>query len=116
MKQWIYNSLLLLCSCLMLTGCLDDDLVQEGSVGPNVKAVLSWGSAKNNHINIQTRATYEPYYESTVRTLYVFVFANDNKVYGHFFANSNLNEGTAEQFWTAQTVEMGGTIQTNGAI
>ena len=116
MKQWIYNSLLLLCSCLMLTGCLDDDLVQEGSVGPNVKAVLSWGSAKNNQINIQTRATYEPYYESTVRNLYVFVFANDNKVYGHFFANSNLNEGTAEQFWTAQTVDMGGTIQTNGAI
>ena len=116
MKQWIYNSLLLLCSCLMLTGCLDDDFVQEGSVGPNVKAVLSWGSAKNNQINIQTRATYEPYYESTVRNLYVFVFANDNKVYGHFFANSNLNEGTAEQFWTAQTVDMGGTIQTNGAI
>ena len=116
MKQWIYNSLLLLCSCLMLTGCLEDDLIQEGSVGPNVKAVLSWGSPKNNQINIQTRATYEPYYESTVRNLYVFVFANDNKVYGHFFANSNLNEGTAEQFWTAQTVDMGGTIQTNGAI
>ena len=116
MKQWIYNSLLLLCSCLMLTGCLDDDLVQEGSVGPNVKAVLSWGSAKNNQINIQTRATYEPYYESTVRNLYVFVFANDNKVYGHFFANSNLNEGTAEQFWTAQTMDVDGTIQTNGAI
>ena len=116
MKQWIYNSLLLLCGCLMLTGCLEDDLVQEGSVGPNVKAVLSWGSDKNNQINIQTRATYEPYYECTVRNLYVFVFANDNKVYGHFFANSNLNEGTAEQFWTAQTVDMGGTIQTNGAI
>ena len=116
MKQWIYNSLLLLCSCLMLTGCLDDDLVQEGSVGPNVKAVLSWGSDKNNQINIQTRATYEPYYESTVRNLYVFVFANDNKVYGHFFANSNLNESTAEQFWIAQTVDTEGIIQTNGAI
>lgn len=116
MKQCIYNSLLLLCSCLMLTGCLDDDLVQEGSVGPNVKAVLSWGSPKNNQINIQTRATYEPYYESTVRNLYVFVFANGNKVYGHFFTNSNLNQSTAEQFWTAQTMDMGGTIQTNGAI
>ena len=51
-----------------------------------------------------------------MRNLYVFVFANDNKVYGHFFANSNLNESTAEQFWTANTADMGGIIQTNGAI
>ena len=79
MKHWINKIIWTLCSCLLLVGCSEEDWTQQqGVVGPNVHAVLSFGATHHDQIEINTRMTYDLYYESMVRNVYAFVFASGN--------------------------------------
>ena len=73
----------MVCSCLLAWSCSDEVLVQQSEVGKPVDVVLNFGATNNDQIEIKTRATYELYYESMVRNVYAFDFANGEKIYGN---------------------------------
>lgn len=83
----------------MLSGCLDNDLIQQSVVGKPVDVTLEFGATSYNQINIKTRSTYDLYYESMIRNIYVFVFVNNTKIYGHYFDAENLDEYTLKEYW-----------------
>lgn len=88
MKHFIIKGILAIWCCLMLAGCNDNDLIQQGTVGKPVDVVLGFGATDHNQINIKTRNTYDLYYESMIRNIYVMVFANNDKIYGRYFGES----------------------------
>lgn len=104
MKQWMIRSLLMVCTLLFATGCIEDDLAQDAVVGSEVSAVLHFGAPPQEQVNIKTRSTYDLYYESMVRNVYVFVFANDKKIYGRYFDADDLNKTSAKEYWTVQNM------------
>ena len=52
MKQWMIRSLLMVCTLLFATGCIEDDLVQDAVVGSEVSAVLHFGAPPQEQVNI----------------------------------------------------------------
>lgn len=117
MKHWITAIKLFVCAFLLLTGCDDDELVKQGVVGRNVNAVLEFAAKDHSKINIKTRTTYELYYESMVRNMYVFVFANGEKIYGHYFNEADLDKTGNKEYWTVSNMSSSNTgSQTNGTL
>lgn len=109
--------ILTLWSCLFIQGCNDNDLAEQGIVGNNVNAVLVFGATNHEQIDIRTRTTYDLYYESMVRNIYVFVFANGEKIYGHYFDESNLEQTGNKEYWTVSNMSSDNTAeQTNGTL
>ena len=100
MKHWITKGIYILLSFLLLNGCSENDLMQQSIIGDNVYAVLDFGTSNNKKINIRTRTTYDLHYESMVRNVYAFVFANGEKIYGHYFDESNLNDSNNKEYWS----------------
>ena len=117
MKRLIKRYILAVCSIVLLLGCSDEDMLQQGIVGSEVNAVLHFGATHNEQINIKTRTTYDIHYESMVRNVYVFVFANNDKVYGHYFDESNLNKSGEKEYWTVSNMSSENTsVQTKGTL
>ena len=120
MKRSIIYSWLLILPCLwILSGCADDELMENAKVGKECVWVnLPFGSSDNNKINIATRATYDLKYESMVQNVYVFIFANGERVYGHYFdgddkhTSSNIPE--QQEKWYVSNMQ--GTGTTTGTI
>jgi len=89
----IYGWLLMLACLFMTTGCTDDELMKWSHVSKNkVWVNLSFGSNADSKVNITTRGTYELQYESKVQNIYVFLFANNQRVYGHYFDSDDLGD------------------------
>ena len=116
MKLWIKTGILVVFSCLLLLGCSDDQLLQQGIVGKNVDVTLDFGATDHEKINIKTRSTYELYYESMVRNMYVFVFANGNKIYGRYFDDDDLNNTSEKEYWTVSNMPSNNTGKTTGTL
>ena len=115
----IYGWLLILPYLWILTGCTDEDLMEKSWVGKEeVWVNLPFGCSDNDKVNITTRATYDLKYESMVQNVYIFIFANNERVYGRYFdqntlgTNENLN-GTEEKWYVNN---MQGTGNTKGKI
>ena len=89
---------------LLAVSCADDELAQQTFVGGTVKATLQFGTTSNDTISIKTRSTYEYHYESMVRNVYVYVFANGNKIYGHYFGADDLGNTEQDEYWTVENV------------
>ena len=52
-----------------------------------------------------------------VRNMYVFVFANNEKIYGHYFDESNLNDTGSKEYWTVSNMTADNSIsQTTGTL
>lgn len=115
----IYGWLLILPYLWILTGCADEDLMEKSWVGKDeVWINLPFGCSDNDKVNITTRATYDLKYESMVQNVYVFIFANNERVYGQYFDQSTLNAndnltGDAEKWYVSN---MQGTGDTKGKI
>ena len=109
MKHFIIKGILAIWCCLMLAGCNDNDLIQQGTVGKPVDVVLGFGATDHNQINIKTRNTYDLYYESMIRNIYVMVFANNDKIYGRYFGESNLNQTNEKEYWTVTNMSSSNT-------
>jgi hypothetical protein len=92
MKDFIIKGILLTLGILLISGCHDNDLIQQSTVGAPVDVVLDFGTTNHEQVQIKTRTTYDLYYESMVRNVYVFVFANNSKIYGHYFNEANLDD------------------------
>ena len=117
MKDSILKGLFIIWGCLFLSACSDNELLQFGEVGKPVDVVLNFGATNNDQINIKTRTTYDIYYESMVRNVYVFVFANDEKIYGHYFDASNLDKTGEKEYWTVNNMTSSNTnVQTTGTL
>ncbi|MBE6303369.1 MAG: DUF4906 domain-containing protein [Bacteroidales bacterium] len=117
MKDWLIKSILIAYGCLLLTACTDDELIHFGVVGKPVDVVLNFGATDSEQIEIKTRTTYDLHYESMVRNMYVFVFANSNKIYGRYFDESNLDRTTDKEYWTVNNMSSSNTaVQTNGTL
>lgn len=92
--RWIMAFSLLMC---LTTACSDDELANQSVVGEKkVWVELPFGVANHNPIKIDSRTTYDLRYESMVRNLYVFVFVGTERVYGHFFDESNFTTEVGE--------------------
>ena len=117
MRHWITGGLLIICSCLLMMGCDDNWPANEGSVGKTVDVVLGFGATNHQKIEVKTRTTYDLYYESMVRNMYVFVFAGNDKIYGHYFEESDLNNTGNKEYWTVTNMTSDNTTrQTYGTL
>ncbi|MBR5540970.1 MAG: DUF4906 domain-containing protein [Bacteroides sp.] len=117
-RNLIYSWIIILGSCLLFANCQDDVLPGESVIGAEVDAVLNFGATNQEKIDISTRSTLDLHYESMIRNLYAFVFANnEQKVYGHYFDNTNLNQNSEKQYWTVNNMPSGSTNrQTSGTL
>lgn len=117
MKNWIYKLGVVLLACFMLSDCTEEDPTQQAVVGKKTDVVLNFGSIRHDDVEIKTRMTYdEPHYESMVRNIYVFIFANGNKVYGRFFDDDDFDTSKNE-YWSVNNMSADDTsVQTSGTI
>ncbi len=105
------------CCILLLGGCSEQDLYQDSTIGGNACTVLEFGTTTHEQITIKTRTTYDLYYESMVRNIYAFVFANGEKIYGHYFDKENLDKSNSKEYWTVSNMSSSDTgTQTNGRL
>lgn len=117
MKYWIHNIFTAVCIVLMLVSCQEDLLPGQSIVGDKVDVVLRFGATDHSQIEVKTRSTYDPHYESMVRNVYAFIFANDQKVYGRFFSAEDLDNNSAKEYWTVQNMTAGNSsVQTKGEL
>jgi len=116
MKHWINKYIIMVCSCLLGWSCSDEVLVQQSEVGKPVDVVLCFGATNNDQIEIKSRATYELHYESMVRNVYAFVFANGQKIYGHYFSADDLNKTNQKEYWTVTNMASDNTGKTQGTL
>ena len=117
MKDFIIKGILLTLGILLISGCHDNDLIQQSTVGAPVNVVLDFGTTNHEQVQIKTRTTYDLYYESMVRNMYVFVFANNSKIYGHYFSEENLDDTGSKEYWTVDNMTSDNTgNQTSGTL
>ena len=117
MKHFIIKGILLTLGILLISGCHDNDLIQQSTVGAPVNVVLDFGTTNHEKVQIKTRTTYDLYYESMVRNMYVFVFANNSKIYGHYFSEENLDDTGSKEYWTVDNMTSDNTgNQTSGTL
>lgn len=95
----------LILRCLVVASCSEEELVRDITVGDvEVPVTLLFGSNELNKININTRTTYDLHYESMVRNVYVFVFADNEKIYGRYFDAADLNQDSNKEYWTVSNM------------
>ena len=103
--------------CLLHLSCSDNSLEYQGTIGRNVDVVLGFGAASHQKIEIKTRTTYDLYYESMVRNMYVLVFAGNDKIYGHYFGEADIDNNGSKEYWTVENMASDNTGgQTNGTL
>lgn len=118
MKIKIYGWMIGLVSCIILSACTDEIPVKQSIVGDKeVLATLNFGIVGHDKIEISSRSTYDLHYESMVRNLYVFLFANGERIYGKFFGADLRNQPHAEEYWIIDNMSSDRTIsKTTGSI
>ena len=117
MKQLIIKGILFTLGILLLSGCHDNDLIKQSTVGAPVDVVLDFGATQYEQVQVKTRTTYDIFYESMVRNVYVFVFANNSKIYGHYFNEANLDDTGSKEYWTVNNITSDNTgNQTSGTL
>ena len=111
------KTLFIILSSILLQCCSDSELYKASIVGNEVNAVLKFGTTESKKINITTRTTYDLHYESMVRNIYVFVFANGEKIYGHYFDEEDLDQTGNKEYWTVDNMSSDNTgTQTSGTL
>ena len=117
MKQLIIKGILFTLGILLISGCHDNDLIKQSTVGAPVDVVLDFGATQYEQVQVKTRTTYDIFYESMVRNVYVFVFANNSKIYGHYFNEANLDDTGSKEYWTVNNITSDNTgNQTSGTL
>ena len=116
MKHGVSRYIAMICSCLFLLSCSEDELVKQTLVGEPVDVMLSFGATNHDQIEIKSRTTYELYYESMVRNVYAFVFANGDKIYGHYFSAADLDKTGQKEYWTVANMASDNTGKTEGTL
>lgn len=117
MKHLIIKGILFTLGILLISGCHDNDLIKQSTVGRPVDIVLDFGANMYKQVEIKTRNTYDLYYESMVRNVYVFVFANNSKIYGHYFNEENLDDTNSKEYWTVSNMTSDNSIsKTSGTL
>ncbi len=117
MRFRIIAKILFICYTLLLIACSENELFRTSMVGDNVNAVLKFGTKSSKEIKVTTRTTYDLYYESMVRNVYVYVFANGEKIYGHYFDQEDLDKTDNKEYWTVENMPSDDTsVQTTGTL
>ena len=117
MKYFIHKILTIVCAMLMLVSCDELLIPAQSVVGDNVDVVIDFGASYQKQIEVRTRTTYDLYYESMVRNVYVLIFANDQKVYGRYFAAEDMNQTAAKEYWTVENMTSdNSSVQTKGTL
>lgn len=119
MKRFIYSLIIAILGCLLLINCTSDELESVVKPGDSkeTSVVLNFGASNHSQIEINSRNTYQLHYESMVRNLYVFVFANNHKIYGRYFDSEKLNKTNEKEYWTVTNMTSENTSQqTTGTI
>ena len=119
MKRFIYSLIIAILGCLLLINSTSDELESVVKPGDSkeISVVLNFGASNHSQIEINSRNTYQLHYESMVRNLYVFVFANNHKIYGRYFDSEKLNKTNEKEYWTVTNMTSENTSQqTTGTI
>lgn len=124
MIDWRNMKVLVRIFCIMLifgilfAGCSEDALVKQTVVGENeIPVTLCFGSKAHKKVNIKTRNTYGIHYESMVRNIYVFLFADGKRVYGRYFDAEDLDMTENKEYWTVDNMTSDNTsTQTSGTL
>ena len=53
MKHWVSRYIAMICSCLFLLSCSEDELVKQTVVGEPVDVMLSFGATNHDQIEIK---------------------------------------------------------------
>lgn len=117
-KDWIRILGILLLTGMLVAGCTEDDLASLTNVGDKeVRVALSFGSKEHEEIRVTTRGTYDLHYESMVRNMYVFLFADGMKVYGRYFDADDLDQTRNKEYWEVDNMSSNtSTVQTSGTL
>ena len=117
-KDWIRILGILLLTGMLVMGCTEYDLAQMTNVGDKeVRVALPFGSKAHKEISVTTRGTYDLHYESMVRNMYVFLFADGKKVYGRYFDAEDLDQTRNKEYWEVQNMSSdGASAQTHGTL
>lgn len=117
-KDWIRILGILLLTGFLVAGCSEDDLALMTNVGDKeVMVTLPFGSKAHDEVHVTTRGTYDLHYESMVRNMYVFLFADGKKVYGRYFDDDDLDQTGNKEYWEVQNMSSdGSTDQTSGTL
>lgn len=118
MKHWVYIFLWAFGVCLTQTSCSDETLLKDTGIGEReVCVALSFGAKDHKTVEVKTRNTYDLHYESMVRNVYAFVFANGERVYGRYFDSDDLNQYSNKEYWTVSNMSStDNTTQTSGML
>lgn len=118
MKDWIRIFGILLLACMFAVACTEDDLASLTNVGDKeVRVALPFGSKEHEEVRVTTRGTYDLHYESMVRNMYVFLFADGMKVYGRYFNADDLDQTGNKEYWEVNNMSSdGASAQTNGTL
>ena len=117
-KDWIRILGILLLMGFLVAGCSEDDLALMTNVGDKeVMVTLPFGSKAHDEVHVTTRGTYDLHYESMVRNMYVFLFADGKKVYGRYFDADDLDQTRNKEYWEVDNVSSNESAnQTSGTL
>ena len=104
MVKYMMRVLLVLVAGLFSASCVEEELVRQTVIGDEVQVVLGFGSNEYSNKEIRTRSTYELHYESMVRNMYVFLFADGQHVYGRYFDGDDLDQTSSKEYWTVNNM------------
>ena len=98
----------------VLSACVDSLRKVEFKEGVPVEIAIPFGAESAMDITVQTKGGHTIDEESKVWNLYVFIFDSDqNKIYGHFFDETNLGQSTDGSDWwevVNTSAKRGGTV------
>lgn len=125
MMKRIIRHILTVISALMLCGCVEEEMLPDGKTGlSGGEGMLTLRFGAEEQLNIVTRSTLNPYSESRVSNIYVFIFdAAGNKIYGYWFDDSNLQTSEAavgasssDCWWVENMTADGKVTKTTGCV
>lgn len=96
---------------LLLTACVRE--VWPGRNGSPDELVIRFGTSPSPDVVISTKGALSVMQESQVRNMYVYVFDSEgNKIFGHYFDESNKDKNVLPNYWTSTTAIDGTTSGT----
>ncbi len=114
--------LLSLLPVLLLSGCTDNDGIENSTIGQETVVDFKFGDCSFKRVDIKTRATLGILPESRVNNLFVFIFANGKRIYSHHFDSDdklqslNALKNQSEDAWYVENMQTEDGDETRGTV
>lgn len=120
----IHKTILALSLLLVLlsSGCTDNDGMESSTIGQETVVDFKFGDCSFKRVDIKTRATLGILPESRVNNLFVFIFANDKRIYSHHFDSDDKQQSLnalkrqSEDAWYVENMQTEDGDETQGTV